>query len=268
MTILEQLNNIRIRWKLLILILFIGLSYLIGNWIPSEVFSPQIKVEPINTGEYYRLIISFFSAIITFFAVLVALFKDDLRELWKYPRIVFHRPENITVEITEEEDSPGGEAIIQANKYIARIEVKNVGNLPTMNAEIYLEKLEHKDSATSIISNYIETTGIAMPWNGEGIKSIIIPPGGKKLINLVELTKPIKISLPNSPQTSQPPKLIIGGIENSSEHKKGIWCATFTLNAQNHKPINFILEIEWGGLWKKRLTEMTSQLKIDIKGRK
>lgn len=254
--------------RLAVVLLCSALLYTLGNLLPLKILHPDVKEEQISTGEYYRLIISVISACITFAAVLVALFKDDLRELWKYPRIIFKTPASSTIEITEEEDSQGaGDTIINATKYISRIEVQNVGNLPTLNAEVYLDKLEFKEKNSSI-AQLIETTGIPMAWNGDGIKTIIIPPGGKKLINLVEITAPVKVSTPNSPQTNQPAKVIIGGIDNNTEYKRGTWFATFTLYAQNHKPTNFELEIEWSGVWKRRLTEMAGQLRIDIKGNK
>jgi hypothetical protein len=239
--------------------------YAMGNWIPINALRPEIKQEQ---REYYTLLNSILYTFITLCAVLVALFKDDFREYWKCPKVVFLNPKNSTIEITEEEDSSGlGDAVIQATKYITRIEVQNIGNLPAINCEVYLDKLEFREKNSSIYQ-FIETTGIPMEWNANGIKSIIIPPGGKKLIHLVEINAPTKLSLPNDPQTHQPPTLIIGGIKNRGEDTKGTWLATFTLYSQNHRPTDFQLEIEWNGVWKKRLMEMASQFKVEITGNK
>jgi hypothetical protein len=131
-----------------------------------------------------------------------------------------------------------------AKRYYSRIEVKNIGNMPALNAEIYLDKLEYipKDST---ISQNIECSGAALNWNGSESHTIIIPPGGKKLIKIVK-----------------PPLLTIGEIENNKETAKGKWTATFSLYAQNLKPISFTVEIEWNGIWKTRLTEFKKLYKI------
>ena len=153
---------------------------------------------------------------------------------------------------------------IIANKYISRIEVKNQGNLPALSTEIYLDKLEFIPKDTSI-AQIIESSSSALEWNGTDSLSIIIPPGGKKLINIVEITPPEKISTPDSEKTNKPPCLIIGNIKNSKERTKGKWIATFSLYAQNHKPVSFKVEIEWTGLWKNRLAEFNNQFKISKK---
>lgn len=144
-----------------------GISgYLLGNFVPLELFKPNFSNETLNKGEYYRLLISIISAVITFCAVLVALFKDDLRELWKKPIIQFSTPDEMTIEdLNSSLESETANDIPISNRYISRIEVKNVGNMPALNAEIYLDKLEYipKDST---ISQSLECSGSALKWNG------------------------------------------------------------------------------------------------------
>jgi hypothetical protein len=99
-------------------------------------------------------------------------------------------------------------------------------------------------------------------WNGAESTTIIIPPGGRKLINVIEVTAPEKVSTPDSPRTNNFSRLIIGTIANHEEHKKGKWNAKFSFYAQNHNPISFEIEIEWNGLWKNRLTEFNNHFQI------
>jgi len=251
--------------KIIILIVCVLIAYMIGNWFPIEKLKPQLTEEPIAKVEYYKLIVSIIAAFITFVAVLVALFKDDLREKWKFARVNFNTPANMTIEITADSSDSDTAEIIQAIKYISRIEVHNTGNLPTMNAEIYLDDLQYipKDST---IAQLIETTGTPLKWNGTDSETIIIPPGGKKLIQIVEVIAPEKISLPDAEKINKPPQLIIGNIINLKDQLKGKWIATFTLYAQNHKSKSFKIEIEWNGLWKARLMEMNNYFKIEKKG--
>lgn len=248
--------------KIVLGLCIIVIGYILGNYLPLDILKPSFHDEPIGKAEYYKLIISIISALITFSAVIVALFKDDFREYWKRPKIEFSIPNEITIEdLSSSLESESGNDTLIANKYISRIEVKNVGNLPTLNAEIYLDKLEFTPKDASI-AQFIESSSSALEWNGSESVTIIIPPGGKKLINLIEITPPEKISTPGSQIASKPPCLIIGSIKNTKEQQKGKWTATFSLYAQNHSPTSFSIEIEWTGVWKNRLTEFNNQFKI------
>ena len=250
-------------YKVGILILSLTIGYLIGNFVPFEVFKPNFAEEILTKGEYYRLMISIISAFITFLAVFIALFKDDIREIWKRPKIEFSMPKEITIEETDSLlDSESGSETIKAIRYISRIEVINKGNLPALNSEIYLDKLEFTPKDSSIAQN-IECSSAALHWNGTDNSSIIIPPGGKKTINILEVTAPEKMSTPDSARTKNISKLIIGTIPNNKEHVKEKWNATFSLYAQNHNPISFSIEIEWNGLWKNRLTEFNNQFQVN-----
>lgn len=249
-------------YKISILIIVGIIGYSLGNFIPNELFIPKFTDETLNKSEYYRLLFSIFSAIITFFAVLVALFKEDLRELWKRPVIQFCTPDEITIEdLNSSLESETASDIPVAKRYYSRIEVKNIGNMPALNAEIYLDKLEYIPKDSTIPQN-IECSGSALSWIGSESHTIIIPPGGKKLIKIVEISAPEKISTPESEKLNKPPLLSIGEIENSKENAKGKWTATFSLYAQNHKPIRFTVEIEWNGVWKTRLAEFKKLYKI------
>lgn len=252
-------------YKSISLIIAIIAAYFIGNLIPIDFFKPKFIDETISSTEYYKIMLSITSACITFFAVLVALFKDDFREYWKKPKIQFQIPSQMTIEdLSSSLYSESNNDNIFANKYISRIEVRNIGNLPALNSEFYLDKLEYIPKDTSIAQT-IECSGAALEWNGADVQNIIIPPGGKKLINIIEVTPPEKISTPESEKTNKPPCLIIGKIKSSREQQKGKWIATFSLYAQNHRPVSFTLEIEWTGVWKNRLTEFSNQFKISKK---
>lgn len=251
-------------YKIILISIAIILAYCIGLWIPIEYLKPTIKEEEIGKGEYYRLIISIISAFITFTAVLVALFKDDLREYWKFARINFSIPDNHTIEITNDVSNGQSDEVLQAKKYISRVEIQNTGNLPLLNSEIYLEKLEYfpKDST---IPQFVECSGSPIKWNGSAVETIIIPPSGKKMVTIVEIFAPEKISTPDSAKENKPAKLIIGNLENKLGDNKGKWHATYTVYAQNHKAKSFVITIEWNGLWKSRLTEMNNYFKIQKK---
>jgi hypothetical protein len=249
-------------YKIGLLILAIIVGYIVGNYIPLEILKPNFTDTSLSKGEYYRLIVSIISAFITFFALFIALFKDDIREQWKRPRILFILPDKHTVEDTNSSlDAESGAETIKAKRYLTRIEIQNNGNLPALNCEMYLDKLEFIPKDTSISQN-IECSSAPLGWNGTDSQTIIIPPGGKKLIDILEVTAPEKISTPNSASTNNKSSLIIGTIPNDKDQSKGKWNAKFSLYAQNHNPVSFEIEVEWNGLWKNRFTEFSSHFQI------
>lgn len=209
-------------YKIIICIVGFIIGYLIGNFFPLEIFQPTYTTEDLSKGDYYKFAASMTSAFITFCAVIVALFKDDFREFWKRPRIVFNSPSNFTVEDIESSLNTGSddEKMIKASKYFSRIEIFNNGNLPALGTEMYLDKLEFipKDST---ISQLIETPGSPLNWNKEDGKSIIIPPGGRKLVNVVEIIAPEKISLPDSAKPTSLLNYLLGTSQTEKSKLKG-----------------------------------------------
>ena len=249
-------------YKIGLLILAIIVGYIVGNYMPIEILSPNFTDSSLSKGEYYRLIVSIISAFITFFALFIALFKDDIREQWKRPRILFSLPDKHTAEDTDSSlDVESGAETIKAKRYLTRIEIQNIGNLPALSCEMYLDKLEFLPKDTSISQN-IECSSAPLEWNGTDSQTIIIPPGGKKLVDILEVTAPEKVSTPDSAKTNNKSELIIGTIPNDKDQSKGKWKATFSLYAQNHNPVSFEIEVEWDGIWKNRFTEFSSHFQI------
>lgn len=240
--------------------------YILGNVIPFRYLQFEIEFSKLKTPELYTILINVTVAFVTFLAVIVALFKEDIRKIWEYARIEVHIPENYifeklnadVVSQKSEEDKH-----LEAQKYISRIEILNSGNISAFGTELYLEKLEYKSSAFTEVQE-IETTGIPLSWSGIDKSSIIIPPSGKKMAEIVELSAPDKQSLPNGEHITIPPKLVIGNINIKADMNNGLWLATFVLHSQNTKSVRFITEIEWKGKWEKRLTEMKNCFKIEI----
>lgn len=209
------------------------------------------------------MVVSIISGIITFLAVVIALFKDDIQEQWRRPRVEFDFPSEKTVEdLNSSVDLEGAGETIKANRYVSRVEILNKGNLPALNAEVYLEKLTFTPKNTSISQN-IECSSSALEWKGTESTSIIIPPGGRKIVSIAEVSAPENVSTPGAEGTENHSRLVIGSIVSDRSHNDGKWVATFGLYAQNHKPVNICVEIEWTGTWKNRLTEFNSQYKIE-----
>lgn len=243
------------------------IAYIIGNWIPLDFLRPNIVETEANSSQFLSIAISSISAFVTFLAVIVALFKEDIRKYWEFSNLKVTIPSN---NIVEKLNSQSGTAQssedihLEAQLYHSRIEIINAGNLPAIGAEIYLEKLEFNNEGYTN-TQFIETSGSPLNWNGTDKFSVIIPPGGRKLVDIVELIGPEKQSLPDGEKTTIPSKLIIGNVSNPQDYTKGKWTGTFGIYSQNAKPLRFQVVVEWSGKWEKRLAEMKRFLKIEIK---
>jgi hypothetical protein len=243
------------------------IAYLLGNWIPISYLKPNVTPTTLNSSEFLSIFIRSISALVTFLAVIVALFKEDIRKLWEFSQLKVSIPSNSIVEklISQSSSAQSNEDMhLEANSYQSRIEINNSGTISAIATELYLEKLEYINDGYAN-TQYIETSGSPLNWNGTDKYNIIIPPGGKKLVDIVELIAPEKQSLPDGEKTIIPSKLIIGNVVNPKEYMKGKWTGTFGLYSQNAKPLRFQVVVEWSGRWEKRLTEMVNFLKIEIK---
>lgn len=247
---------------LLFFIIVLIIGYAIGNYLPNEILHPDFTDNTYSRGEYYKLVVSIISAFMTFAALIIALFKEDIREIWNRPRISFSLPEKHILEETDTSlDSESGTETIKANRYLTRIEINNTGNLPALDCEMYLESLVFIPKETSILQQ-IECSAEPLEWNRGDTSKIIIPPGGKKRFDIIEIKAPEKISTPDSVRMNNKTQLIIGTIPNRKDHPKGKWKAKFSFYAQNHSPVSFEVQVEWNGVWKNRLTEFTEQFQV------
>lgn len=252
--------------KYLLLLIPLIIGYLFGIFFPLSILKPAFsESELIGKAEYYRLLISIVSAFITFCAVLVALFKDDLREYWKKPTIKVSMSNSPTTEIFSDnaQTNSSTDPLIASN-YITKIDIENTGNLAALSTEIILEKLFFTEKDTNIQQN-IECSGKPINWNGTESTSITLPVGAKKSITILNISAPEKTSKPDGQSSREPSNIIVGENKCNKDHNKGKWVATFTIYAQNYKPTSFEIEFEWNGLWKPRLTEFNSQFKINLK---
>lgn len=252
--------------KYLLFLIPLVVGYIAGHIFPIGILKPNyLETETLNKAQYYQFVVSIIAASITFCAVLVALFKDDLREFWKKPQInIIMSTDRHTIEEfnTSSESESSSDQLI-AGKYISKVEIENVGNLAALGTEIILEKFEFKEKDTSIVQT-IECSGKPLNWNGLDTTSITLPVGAKKTISIVTISAPEKVSRPDGQSVRVRSKIIVGEVETKKDQTKGTWTAVFTIYAQNHKPTSFTVEMEWTGIWKTRLTEFNSQYKINL----
>lgn len=252
--------------KYLLLLIPVIIGYLMGIYFPLSLLKPAFpESEIFSKAEYYRLLIMTISAFITLCAVIVALFKDDLREYWKKPTISVRMPTAPTTEIFSDnaQTNSSTDPLIASN-YITKISIENTGNLAAISTEIILEKLIFTEKDTNI-KQEIECSGKPINWNGTDSTSVTLAVGAKKSITILNISAPLKTSRPDGQTSKEPSNIIVGENKCNKDHNKGKWVATFTIYAQNYKPTSFEIEFEWNGIWKTRLTEFNSQFKINLK---
>src|SRR5690554_6568939 len=90
--------NTKIKIVLGILISLI-IGYFIGQKIPIEFFHPKIEEKPLETKDFYNLVVQIIAAFATFLAVLIALFREEIRRWWEYVDIKYEIPENKFIEV-------------------------------------------------------------------------------------------------------------------------------------------------------------------------
>lgn len=248
------------------LILLIGvIGYLLGIFLPFEFLVPEFANNSIDLSDYLSLIVQSIAAFSTFLAVIVALFKEDFRKLWKSPNLIVRLTEDkITEQLNNEASSEGSSNDhLVADKYTSHINIKNDGNKSASEVELVLDQLSF-ESTKFPNTQFISTDPITLSWNSAESKKVDLSPKSKKRIQVLELTNLEEQSSPDGSEKSFSPTLKIGPIESPNKYQHGTWTAEFVLHSKDSIPVRFKLKIIWNGKWEKRLTEMKDCLSLDI----
>lgn len=124
------------------IVLSLSLGYLLGNFLPLSYLRPTVipTQRLIQLFDLYQIIINFITAFVTAIAVLVALFKEDIRKMWEYPKLEISIPENNFTETLNSANTDTSNSR-EATKYTCDIDVFNSGNITALELEIKLESL-------------------------------------------------------------------------------------------------------------------------------
>lgn len=242
---------------LLPIIIFFIVGYLLGVYCPLDFFSCNISNEPITKGDYYGNIINFFGAFGTCLAVVVALFLDEIRSIFKKVDFTINLFDK---EISEElEDIKGTK---KATRYHNSIQIFNDGNVNAQNCELYVEMAKFT-SNSGVTPIDLSITSEPLLWMS-GRNNVYIPCQGKKVLQIFEVIAPQKQSTPDSAIDTTPAKLNILGIMEHIEPKSGQWSITYCLYSTNSKPKKFEYIINWTGEWENRQKEMKQKLTVKL----
>ena len=242
--------------RIIIALICLAIGYFIGVFLPFNI-RPEIEYKPLTSGEYYYYTITTFGVFATFLTVIVALFKDDIIGLFKRVRFKFNFMEN--KELHEETENIQGTK--RATKYYSVSNLTNIGNISADNCKLFIDRIIfNADNRSDII--LAESKSISLLDSKE---RLYIPSQGKIPLHLFELLRPQKSSTPDGQQNDTPPKLKILGHPDINVDKGGEWKCSYSFHSSSmQKPQRFEVKISWDGNWEDRLTEMVSNLKIEL----
>lgn len=238
---------------LLFCVISLIIGYFLGVFIPFGLGPCEISNTPISKGDYYGNVINGFVALGTCTAVIVALFLDEIRSLFK--KVTFDIKLDSAEAIEDVENIKGTK---KAKRYYNSIQFFNKGNINAQNCELCIEKAIFK-SENSTISLTVENTPIN--WNLNSNNIVYIPIQGKRVLPIFEIIAPQKQSTPDGQTDVIPAVLKILGLKNV-EAKPGKWEVTYCMYSTNSKPQKFKYIVEWNGEWEERQTEMKEILKM------
>lgn len=238
-----------------IILLIVG--YFIGVFLPLNI-RPEIVSKPLTSGEYYYYFITTCGVIATFLTVIVALFKDDIIQLLKRVKFKFEFMENQELhEVTE-----NIQGTKKATKYYSVSNLVNIGNISADNCKLFIDKIIFtSDNKTNTILTESKPVYLL-----DSKERVYIPSQGKIPLHLFELLQPQKSSTPDGQRNDILSKLRILGYSDINVEKGGEWKCLYSLHSSSMQiPQCFEVKISWDGNWEHRLTEMSSNLKVELK---
>lgn len=240
--------------KLLLVLLFLIIGYIIGSYIPLN--GPIIISDAeISKSEYYSNIINSFVTFGTCAAVIVALFLTEIRSWFKKVNfnIQLHNADII-------EDLIDNKGSKKAIRYYNSIQIFNKGNINAQYCELYLERAEYYKGQMTNTPLDLAVQYTAIDW-GNVNNNVYIPCQGKKVLHIFEILAPKKQSTPDGGENKIPPKMKILGLLNSDgEISAGCIVLTYCLYSINAKPKKFKFIVTWNGNWEERQAEMKNAL--------
>ena len=243
--------------RILIDIIILVIGYFVGVFLPFNI-RPEIDYKPLTSGEYYYYSITTFGVIATFLTVIVALFKDDIIRFLKRVKFKFDFMEDKPLH----EETENIQGTKKATKYYSVANIKNIGNISADNCELFIDKIIFtSDNRSDII--LAESKPILLLERKE---RVYIPSQGKIPLHLFELNHPQKSSTSDGHGKEEiPPKLKILGYTDINATNGGVWICSYSFHSSSmQKPQRFDVKISWDGHWEHRLSEMSSNLKVEL----
>jgi hypothetical protein len=234
----------------------------------------EVRVSSSDIAIWVGAIATFLGVIATFLAVLVALFKEDVRSLWRRPvlkaRILLAPPDCHKTELISVNQATG-QILGRWPCYYFRIWVENTGIQRAEQVQVFAAGLSRRQ-ADGTFKQETQFLPMNLRWahsqqrpGGPEIFALGISPGMGKHCDLGHMPHPemrrlTNESLPNVPadQTILSLDLEVAPIARSHLIAPGMYRLLLRLAAANSKPVEKTIEINITGQWHDDETRMFS----------
>lgn len=233
-------------------------GYLLGSFLPLPWVSTHAR--------QVQLAIQFGSVLATLVAVVVALFRDELRQVFLRPVIGIHLDQELLTEVlTESSQSADFDSITspRAERYDCILQITNTGNASAKDCVLYIEKIVERNAQDVPYDRRIAAQ--PLPWVGTAEKGVVISETATNQACVATLLEPKEARGPSdSAKTASggAPGFRVGNLEVGPATVRVE--VTLALHSDNSRPVRRVLEIRWNRQWHPRLSELkkTFQAKI------
>lgn len=247
-------------WYLLFTLIILIAGYILGVFLPFNLGPCEIIDTPITKGDYYGNWINGFVAFGTIAAVILSLFLDDIKTLFK--KVSFKINLDSEDALEDLYDTKNNR---KALKYYNDINIINEGNINALRCELYLESAEFFKTSTCKNGTPHLVENRPIKWGYDNSTDTYIPSKGKKKLRIFEMFAPIEQSNPDEKDEKHiPAQYNFAGLSEKINANSGKWVLTYCINSTNSKPKRFKLNIEWDGEWEERQQDMSKSLTTKI----
>lgn len=243
--------KIRVRFFILIILLFLFVGYFVGCLWPISVLHVELSPSPISKGDHWRNLINLIAAFGSVSAVVVALFKEEIQGCFKSVKLDFHLGDKKAIEDIDTNDMQHTKALCYHNHVV----IKNNGNVNALTCEVNIDKIEHM-APGDISPTPLKITNDKFSFGSHNSQVYIPAQGGSKTFEI------FKITSSTMPSGDSSPLLMIGDNSFNTPHS-GTWTIECTISMTNAKPVPLTIFLEWNGVWCDRINEM--QVKTTLK---
>lgn len=238
------------------------IGYIFGNLIPFYYILPVIdkKGLEVETYQFYDFYIKIIAALVTFSAVVVALFREEIRRLFLYHKILIRPHSNsFLTEVISEQSTliTSDESIKSAEKYELILFATNEGKISAKECFVCVEEVKYKKTDIDD-EKILEIFNIPLKWIGVVDSKITISKSAKVSFSGLLLTNEKKHEKGTKANRSDP-LLLIGDTNLSKKYKSGIWYVTYVIYSADYEPHRYCLQVNWDGKWKPRLADLMEE---------
>lgn len=220
----------------------------------NVTINQHVVYEPLQALYY---IFSIVGAIGTVFAVVVALTKESIMK-WLYkPRLHAELVDDGITEILKDDI----QGVLKASSFQCYVKIENFGSFAALGCRAQISDVSY--ASNKRLNSLPNVSKRVLLWDAGYVD---IPVNMKTKLLLFEIKNPNSIGTPKD-SSKQPQKPVIqfnGCSLDISKRQKGKWQIDYFISSKNGNIYSFRIEIEWGGVFKNRATEMRDVLSVKL----